>query len=155
MLRYLKAVIIFGLLLPNSLAYSQYRASDNLWTLSDEILLIKVTNEEFELAQSLHCTSFVTVEVLKNYKSTRLAADLKQLVFTRLYDCSKKPVVDSAKLKRERQYIIFLSSQPHGEVQRAGEAKERFYSLADIALGIQEYTDQLEEFLLTKQREKR
>ena len=141
----------------NSLAYSQYRASEYLWSLSDEVLLVKVLQEEPELWRSITtCTSDVTVGVLTIYKSQRIAQDVKQLTFARLFDCSTTPNAnDAPMLKKDKQYIIFLSSENLGEVEHAGEAKKKVYALVDLVLGIQEYSNELEGFLKSKQREKR
>ncbi|MFN7651903.1 MAG: hypothetical protein ACK5PC_01650 [Cyclobacteriaceae bacterium] len=160
MLKHIRLIIIIGLLLVDSLVYCQnlvydnYQVSSYLRSHSDEILLVKVVSEEFSLPQSFNCPSFVTVQILKNYKSTRLMADLTQLVFTRLYECSSKPVADSSKLILGKKYIIFLSSQKTGSIKRSEEVAKKIYHLADHGLGIQEFNDELEAFLLAMQREK-
>jgi len=157
MLKYLRTTIVFGLILLSSLAYSQYQVSEHLWTSSDEIVLIKVIDEKAELWQSLTgCKSYVTVEIIRTYKSKRFAPELKQLIFERLFNCSKEHGATNApKLKRDMQYIIFLSSENPGEVIHPGEATRKIYHLIDLGLGILEFNDQLEGFLSTKQREKR
>jgi hypothetical protein len=160
MLKYLK-LIVFCIVVPNSLAYCQnptfdgFKATEYLMALSDEILLIKVTNEQFEFGQSLHCTSIATVQVLKKYKLTKVPTDQTLLLFSRSYDCSHGPVADSAKLKRDQLYLLFLSSKRNGSLERPGEIAKEIYQLSDHGLGVQEYNDQLGEFLITKQMEKR
>jgi len=140
----------------NSLAYSQYSVSEHLWSVSDEILLVRVLKEQPDLLRSITtCTSEVTVEVVNRYKTLRLGSEEKQLTFSRLYYCSmESPVTDGDMLKQDKQYVIFLSSEKPGTIKRTGEAARKIYSLTDLLLGVLEYSKDLEEYLQSKQREK-
>jgi len=156
MLQYLRGIIFLGCLMLNSLAYSQYTVSEHLWSSADEILLVRVIEEKPELWRSITtCTSDVIVQIVNTYKSTRFASDVKNVIFARLYDCSKEPIASNASmLKKDKRYIIFLLSKEPSEVEIAEEGKKKIYSLSDLALGILEYNDQLEGFLKSKQRAK-
>lgn len=150
MLSYVKSIIISVALVSGSLVYGQYRATEALWNLSDEILLITVTHEEKPLLQSLtDCKSHVTAGIVKSYKTTRLSPELKQLIFLRMFDCEN----GNQKLMQNKQYIVFLSSENPGYVQASREEKKIVYPLSDLVLGIQLYNEPLEEFLLTKQKQ--
>jgi len=156
MLKYLKLFLILGLILLSSLAYSQYRASEYLWSISDEILLVKVSDEIPNIFMSLMtCKSDVKVQIVEKLKLTRLSQNIQTVHFIRLISCDMKSVFpEKKKLARDKEYIIFLSSESPGSIQRPGEPQITTYGLSDLVLGIQESNDDLKDYLKNKQREK-
>ncbi|MBX2901702.1 MAG: hypothetical protein KF775_18780 [Cyclobacteriaceae bacterium] len=156
MLKYLRLFLVFWLVSLSSLAYSQYRASEYLWSISDEILLVKVSDEVPDTFMSLMtCKSDVKVRVVEKLKLTRLPQDIETVHFVRLIGCDmKSDFPEEKKLGKDKEYIIFLLSASPGSIQHQGEPKITIYGLADLVLGIQESNDDLKSYLKNKQREK-
>ncbi|HEY5746318.1 MAG TPA: hypothetical protein VIU12_09600 [Chryseolinea sp.] len=146
MLTPLRLLAFFCLAWSNNSAYGQYIVAERLWDKSDEILLVRILSEEDDsISPVINCTYDVQIAILMVYKLTRLDNDVKELRFARLHKCPEPNVAHDDRLRQDRQYIVFLMSQQSGAAMNG-----TIYALSDYVLGIQEYSENLEQFLLGK-----
>ncbi len=121
-----------------------------LWRNADEILLVKIVNEEgssFGVLSIGTCLTHVTAEIVTVYKFKRIDTTRREMMFGRIFSCQKYLKPDEGLLNPEKQYVVFLDSEDPGK----GADGRPTYSLADYFLGIHEYTYELD-WVLKKRR---
>ncbi|NOS93401.1 MAG: hypothetical protein HOP30_15890 [Cyclobacteriaceae bacterium] len=149
-----RIIIIIGLMLFSTITKGQgIAAFEFLYSLSDEIIVVKITNERTASESLIQCKSYVDARIVEGLKVKRLLPDEKIIHFVRILSCNEKGnVPEGLLLDKSKQYIIFLSSESPG-YDTIGNHKE--YALSDYILGIQEYSEDLAKYLRSKQRLKR
>jgi len=137
----------------NMAAYAQkHPALECLYSLSSEVVLVRVTDERPKTQSFMTCTSDVTGEIVEVLKGSNLSADTRSLQFIRFLDCRENGTINPDKLlSKGKQYIVFFSSEPPGYDKIT---KQKTYPLSDNILGVQEYKVDLLIFLRRQAIEK-
>jgi len=148
-----RIIVIIGLLLFSTTTKGQGTAAfEFLYSLSDEIIVVRNTNERTVSESLIQCKCYVDAEVVERLKVNRLLPDEKIIHFVRILSCDDRgSVPEGLLLNKNKKYIIFLSSESPG-YDTIRNNKE--YTLSDYILGIQEYSEDLAKYLRSKQRVK-
>src|SRR5690348_428754 len=111
-----RIIVIIGLLLSSIATKGQgIPAFEFLYSISDEIVVVKNTSERAASQSLLQCKCYVDAEVVEVLKVERLLPDEKIIHFVRILSCDMKgKVPESQLLDKSKQYIIFLSSETPG-----------------------------------------
>lgn len=127
---------------------AQTPVTEQMWALSDEVLLVTVMDEKPNLLSSAYyCSAILYVEIESLYKDSRLTLDTKPLLVSRHYYCPSETKLKDLALNTDKKYILFISSKTPGNVRFGDQPSQPLYSLVDTILGIQEYESGLDEFL--------
>jgi len=144
---------VMALLLVSTFASGQgSSAFEFLYSITDEIVIIKPLDERAASESLIQCKSYVEAEVIENLKIKRFSANERIIHFVRILSCNEKVTVpEKLLLDKNKQYIVFLSSEVPGyDLIR----KYKEYALSDHILGIREYDEDLAKYIRSKQKKK-
>jgi len=130
------SVALFAFVIMPLAVYCQRdEALERLYSISDEVLIVRVTHEQSGQHSALDCSSYVDAEIVEKFKSRNIAKDSSVVHFIRPIECDEnvKPSEDVLE-KGHPHYIVFLSSA--NPATRFPPRREFFY-LSDTGLGLQ------------------
>lgn len=124
-------------------------AIDKLKAISDEILLIKVTNDStVHLMENFRCYSAVYGDVIEIFKRTKIPSDRKKLIVFRGAKCDETGFPLEMKLLLGQQYFVFLSTEFMTEKEiKSDQANPVQFNVSDVYLGILLYNEDLHKYL--------
>jgi len=142
---------VMALLLVRTFASGQgSSAFEFLYSITDEIVILKPINERTASESLIQCKAYVEAEVIENLKVKRFSSNERIIHFVRILSCNEKITVsENLLLDKNKQYIVFLSSEDPGyDLMR----KHKEYGLSDLILGVHEYDEDLAKYIRSKQK---